>query len=361
MRAAAQAKARIERVRAVIFEEFKGPLDVRQVPDPSPPADGVVLAVRSTGICRSDWHAWQGHDPDVRLPHVPGHELAGEVVAVGAAVRGLAIGDRVTVPFVSGCGACAPCHRGDPQVCDAQFQPGFTHWGSFAEYVALRYAQGNVVKLPESLTYEQAASLGCRFTTAFRALVQLAELRAGESLAVFGCGGVGLSSILIARAIGARVIAIDIDPLKLELARGVGADLCVDASSAGDVARCVVDATRGGADVSIDALGSALTLRQSLESLRKRGRHVQVGLMVGEQGDPAVPMGRVIANELCLFGSHGISARSYPDVFEMIARNAIPLDRILGPRLRLSDVPVELPRMGQFRGSGIALVDPSQV
>jgi alcohol dehydrogenase len=348
-------------VRAVIFEQFAGPLSVRQLPDPTPTPDGVVLAVRSTGICRSDWHGWQGHDPDVRLPHVPGHELAGEIVAVGKAVRGLAVGDRVTVPFVSGCGGCSPCRRGDPQVCNAQFQPGFTHWGSFAEYVGLHYAELNVVKLPEGLSYERAASLGCRFTTAYRALVQLAELRAGETLVVFGCGGVGLSSILIARALGARSIAIDIDARKLDLAREAGADVCIDARREAAVARRVVDETQGGADVSIDALGSALTLRQSLESLRKRGRHVQVGLMVGERAEPAVPMGRVIANELALFGSHGIAARSYPDVFDMIEKKRVPLDLILGPRLRLEDVPKELPRMGDFNGLGIALVDPGRV
>ncbi|HWO14296.1 MAG TPA: zinc-dependent alcohol dehydrogenase family protein [Polyangiaceae bacterium] len=348
-------------MRAVIFEEFGGPLRVQNVPDPAPRPDGVVLAVRSTGICRSDWHGWQGHDPDVRVPHVPGHELAGEVVAVGASVRGLAIGDRVTVPFVSGCGACAPCHRGDPQVCDAQFQPGFTHWGSFAEYVGLHYAERNVVKLPESFSYERAASLGCRFTTAYRALVQLAALGAGESLAVFGCGGVGLCSILIARALGARAIAVDIDARKLELARQVGAELCIDASRAADVPAQVVEATRGGADVGIDALGSSLTLRQSLESLRKRGRHVQVGLMVGERTPPAVPMGRVISNELVLYGSHGIAAAAYPDVFDLIERRNIPLDAILGPRLGLADVPTELPRMAEFRGLGIALVDPGRL
>ena len=347
-------------MRAVIFEEFGGPLRVAKVPDPTPRPDGVVLAVKSTGICRSDWHGWQGHDPDVRLPHVPGHELAGEVVAVGAAVRGLSIGDRVTVPFVSGCGACTPCHRGDPQVCDAQFQPGFTHWGSFAEYVGLHYAERNVVKLPENISFERAASLGCRFVTAYRALVQLAELRAGESLAIFGCGGVGLCSILIARALGARAIAIDIDPRKLELAKQAGAETCIDARHAADVPGQVVDVTRGGADVSIDALGSALTLKQSLESLRKRGRHVQVGLMVGERTAPAVPMGRVIANELVLYGSHGIAAGAYPDVFDLIERKQIPLDTILGPRLGLADVPEELPRRGEFRGLGIALVDPGR-
>jgi len=348
-------------VRAVIFEEFGGPLSVRQVPDPTPRADGVVLAVRSTGICRSDWHGWQGHDSDVRVPHVPGHELAGEVVALGSAVRNLRLGDRVTVPFVSGCGDCAPCGRGDPQVCDVQFQPGFTHWGSFAEYVGLHYAERNVVKLPEALSYERAASLGCRFTTAYRALVQLARLAADESLLVMGCGGVGLSSILIARALGARAIAVDVDPSKLELARQVGADVCIDATRGHDVARQVLELTGGGADVSIDALGSAATLRQSVEALRKRGRHVQVGLLVGEKGPPAVPMNRVIARELVLFGSHGIAAAAYPEVFDLIERRKIPLDRILGPRLRLDDVPLELPRIGQFQGLGIALVDPQRV
>ncbi len=348
-------------MRAVIFEEFGGALSVRTVPDPAPRPDGVVLAVRSTGICRSDWHGWQGHDADVRLPHVPGHELAGEVVAVGKAVRGLGVGDRVTVPFVSGCGSCAPCHRGDPQVCDTQFQPGFTHWGSFAQYVGLHYAERNVVRLPDGFSYERAASLGCRFTTAYRALVQLAQLRSGESLVVFGCGGVGLCAILIARAIGARALAVDIDPRKLALAQEVGAEVCIDAADGHDVARRVVDVTTGGADVSIDALGSAVTLRQSLESLRKRGRHVQVGLLVGERVEPAVPMGRVISNELQLFGSHGIAAAAYPDVFDLIERKKIPLDRILGPRLRLDDVPVELPRIGQFQSLGIALVDPHRV
>lgn len=346
-------------VRAVVFEQFAGPLSVQRVADPAPAADGVVVQVKSTGVCRSDWHGWQGHDPDIVVPHVPGHELAGEIVALGRDVTGLALGDRVTVPFVSGCGACRPCGRGDPQVCDVQFQPGFTHWGSFAEHVALRYAGRNVVRLPPDLSYDAAASLGCRFTTAYRALVQLAELRADETLVILGCGGVGLSSILIARALGARSIAVDVDDAKLELARRVGADHCLNARTEPEVARQVIALTNGGADVSIDALGSASTLRQSLESLRKRGRHVQVGLMVGERAEPAVPMGKIIANELALFGSHGISARSYPDVFELIARKNVPLEQILGPKLGLSEVPAQLEKMGHFAGLGIALVDPA--
>lgn len=347
-------------MRAVVFEQFKGPLRVERVGDPAPPVDGVVVQVKSTGVCRSDWHGWQGHDPDIVLPHVPGHELAGEVVAVGSAARGIVVGNRVTVPFVSGCGGCAPCRRGDHQVCDAQFQPGFTHWGSFAEYVSLRYAQDNVVQLPPELSYDAAASLGCRFTTAYRALVQLARLRADESLVIFGCGGVGLSAILIARALGARSIAIDVDEAKLELARSLGAEACINGRSQPEVAEAVFALTNGGADVSIDALGSALTLRQALESLRKRGRHVQVGLMVGERVEPSLPMGRVIANELSLFGSHGISARAYPEVFALVASKKIPLEGLVGAKLGLNGVPAQLERMGHFAGQGIALVDPTR-
>lgn len=347
-------------MRAVIFEQFKGPIELRRVPDPALVPGGVILAVRSTGICRSDWHGWQGHDKDVRLPHVPGHELAGEVVEVGAGVTRFSRGDRVTVPFVSGCGGCAPCVRGDPQVCDAQFQPGFTHWGSFAEYVALHYAEQNLVRLPDEMTYESAASLGCRFTTAYRALVQLAELRADETLVVFGCGGVGLSSITIAKALGARAVAVDVSAEKLALARSIGAEHAVDAAHELDVAGRVMELTRGGADVSIDALGSSLTLRQSIDSLRKRGRHVQVGLMVAEGPESPIPMGKVIANELVLFGSHGISARAYPDVFELISRRAIPLDRIIGQRVGLAAVPAQLAGMGRFESLGMTLVDPAR-
>jgi len=346
-------------MRAVYYEEFRGPISVRDVPDPTPRDDGVVVEVRATGICRSDWHGWMGHDKDIRLPHVPGHELAGDIVAVGKEARGLAVGDRVTVPFVSGCGRCPPCSRGDPQVCDAQFQPGFTHWGSFARYVGLHYAERNVVRLPDSLPYVAAASLGCRFVTAYRALVQLAALRQGETLVVFGCGGVGTSSISIARALGARSIAVDVDASKLELARSLGADTTLDASKDPDVAAHVVEVTRGGADVSIDALGSPITLKQSLKSLRKRGRHVQVGLLVGADSRPPVPMGRVIANELVLYGSHGIAASSYREVFDFIATRGVPLDRLVGPRLGLDEAPAHLAGMESHGGIGMAVVEPT--
>ncbi|MCW2606757.1 MAG: Alcohol dehydrogenase GroES domain protein, partial [Frankiales bacterium] len=190
-------------MRALVFEEFGGPLEVREVDAPRPSPGGVVVRVEATGVCRSDWHAWQGHDPDVVLPHVPGHELAGVVEEVGAGVVRHRAGDRVTVPFVCACGRCPQCAAGEHQVCPHQTQPGFTHWGSYAELVALEAADVNLVALPEQVDATTAASLGCRYATAFRAVVQQGRVRPGEWVAVHGCGGVGLGAVQVAVAAGA--------------------------------------------------------------------------------------------------------------------------------------------------------------
>ncbi len=345
-------------MKALLFEQFGGDLRVESVADPTVSPRGVVVAVKRTGVCRSDWHGWQGHDADISLPHVPGHELAGEVVEIGREVTTLRVGDRVTVPFVSGCGSCTPCQEGEPQVCDAQFQPGFTHWGSFAEYVALEYADDNVVVLPPQLGYAEAAALGCRFTTAYRAVVQLGELRADQSVAVFGMGGVGLSVLMIARCLGAQVVAVDVDPAKLELAATLGAQHCIDATS-GSVAREISELTRGGVHLSVDALGSERTVAESIACLRKRGKHLQVGLLIGERVLPRVDLGRVISHELTLFGSHGISSRAYQDVFALIERHGLRLEELVGATVGLSGAAAALRELGGFGGRGITLVDPA--
>src|SRR3954447_2291324 len=228
-------------MRALCFESFGGPLTVRDLPSPDPPPDGVVVRVAASGLCRSDWHGWQGHDPDVVLPHVPGHELAGTVAEVGAGVRRWRVGDRVTVPFVNACGRCAQCAAGEHQVCPNQTQPGFTHWGSLAQFVALDAAAVNLVALPDELSTSTAATLGCRYATAFRAVVQVAGLRPGEWVAVHGCGGVGLSAVQIAVAAGARVVAVDGAGAALELAGRFGAAATVPGDD--DVPAAVSDLT----------------------------------------------------------------------------------------------------------------------
>ncbi len=344
-------------MKAALYHAFGVRPEITTVPDPAPPEGGVVVEVAATGVCRSDWHGWMGHDPDIRLPHVPGHELAGTVVALGAGIRNWRVGDRVTVPFVSGCGRCAECQAGHQQVCERQFQPGFTHWGSFAQYVALHQADQNLVALPDDLDFVTAASLGCRFATSFRAVVQQGRVRGGEWVAVHGCGGVGLSAILIAKALGAQVIAIDIGAEQLRLAAELGADLTLNSREVPDVPGAVRELTGGGAHVSLDALGHPDTCANSVLCLRTRGRHIQVGLLLGDQSRPAVPMDRVIARELEIYGSHGMAAHTYPEMLAMIGRGALRPERLLGQRVSLEQGVDMLVDMNRFGGRGVTVID----
>ena len=329
-----------------MFEKFGGPLSVRTVPDPAPSPHGVVVGVEATGLCRSDWHGWMGHDRDIALPHVPGHELAGHVAAVGCAVTRWAVGDRVTVPFVCACGSCAQCATGNQQVCMRQTQPGFTGWGSFAELVALDHADVNLVSLPEQISAEAAAGLGCRVATAYRAVLAQGGVRPGMWVAVHGCGGVGLSAVMVAVAAGARVVGVDVSPAALGLARDFGAEVVVD-GRAGDAAAAVREATGGGAHVSLDALGSAATCAASVRSLRPRGRHVQVGLLPPDLGHPAVPMARVIALELEVVGSHGLAAHAYPQLLALVASGRLRPQDLVTRRIGLEAAAEALPAMGE--------------
>jgi alcohol dehydrogenase len=344
-------------MRAMVIEQFGQPCAVREVADPTPPGDGVVIAVGATGLCRSDWHAWMGHDPDIALPHVPGHELAGTVVAVGSAVRRWRVGDRVTVPFVCACGVCPQCAAGNQQVCDAQRQPGFTDWGSFAQYVAISRADTNLIALPHTLDFATAASLGCRFATAFRAVVDQGRLRAGEWAAIHGCGGVGLSAVMIAAALGAQVLAVDISGARLELARSLGATVCLDASAVNEIAAAVREHTGGGAHLSLDALGSPATAFNSIAGLRKRGRHVQVGLMLADHRRASIPFDRVIADELEILGSHGMQAHRYDAMLAMIGAGRLRPELLVGERITLDEGPAALADLSSFRGAGVTVID----
>lgn len=316
-------------MRALQYDQLNGPLHLVEVDEPVCPPDGVVLDVAATGVCRSDWHAWKGHDP-VALPHVPGHEFAGTVAAVGADVRKWQVGDRVTAPFVLGCGVCEFCAAGDAQVCPQQQQPGFTRPGSFAEQLALPFADANVVRVPDSVELIAAAALGCRFATAFRALTAHARLRPGQWLAVHGTGGVGLSLVMIGVALGARVVAIDVSPAALDLAAALGASATLNAADVDDVAAAVLDITGGGAHASVDALGRPATAAASVRSLRRRGRHIQVGLLLGDDARAALPMDLVISRELEILGSHGMAAHEYPAMLAAVQDGRLHPERLVG-------------------------------
>jgi D-arabinose 1-dehydrogenase-like Zn-dependent alcohol dehydrogenase len=337
-------------LRAVVYEAFGQLPAIENVPDPVASAHGAVLRVEATGLCRSDWHGWMGHDPDIRrFPHVPGHELAGVVEAVGERVARWAPGDRVTVPFACACGTCPQCLAGHHQICDRQTQPGFTHWGSFAQLTAVDWADVNLVALPDGLQFDAAAALGCRFATAYRAVLQVGRVRGGEWVAVHGCGGVGLSAVMIAVAAGARVIAVDVSAPALNRALQAGAELAVPVDTD------IRELTDGGVHVSLDAIGSEAVCAASLAALRRRGRHVQVGLL---PEPPRVPMDLVITRELELLGSHGMSAHAYPEMLGLVGAGRLRPGDLVSSRIALEEAPRALAAMTDSSPVGITVIHP---
>ncbi|TCC03881.1 zinc-dependent alcohol dehydrogenase family protein [Kribbella soli] len=338
-------------MRAVVVEEYGVLPVVRDVPPPEPADGAVVLKVEATGLCRSDWHGWMGHDSDIVLPHVPGHELAGTIAAVGAGVSGWAVGDRVTTPFICACGECEQCREGNQQVCPNQLQPGFNYWGSFAEYVAVPYAAVNLVRLPDDMDFATAAGLGCRFATSFRAVHQVGRVVAGERVAVFGCGGVGLSAVMIATALGAEVIAIDTNSEALTLAREYGAVHTIHASA--DTVAQIRDL--GGAHVTIDALGSNDVVQQALQALRPRGRHVQIGLLPSGVN---LDVGRLIGQELTWLGSHGMPAHAYPEMLALVAAGNLNPQHLITRTITLEETPAALAALTNGTPAGVTVITP---
>jgi len=342
-------------MRAAVYEQFRGPIAVVDVADPTPAADEVVVEILAVGLCRSDYHGWHGTDPDIVCPHVGGHEFVGRVVAVGGDVQRLHIGDRVVAPFVNGCGECEPCRLGQHQVCRRQEQPGFTRWGAFAEYTTIPFADVNAVHVPEGISDETAALVGCRVSTAYRGVVERGRLAAGEVLCVHGCGGVGLAAVALGHALGAHVVAVDIAPDALAMAAALGADVLLDASDVADVP-AEVHARTGGAHVSVDCLGHATTAANSVLGLRALGRHVQIGLFPAPTAD--FPISRVIRDELEVLGVHGLSASRFHEVFGLMQAGRLDLAAMITRRATLADIPAALPAMGRFATPGITVVTP---
>ena len=342
-------------MRAAVLTGYRAPLELATVPDPDCPADGVVLKVLACGVCRSDWHAWSGADPDVALPHIPGHEFCGEVLAVGARVTRWTAGDRVIAPFILACGQCPACAAGHQTTCPTQVIPGFTHPGAFAERIAVPRADHNLTALPATMDPALAAALGCRVTTAWHALTDRAALKPGEWLAVFGSGGIGLSALLLAKAIGARVVMVDVVDEKLAHAKAYGADATLNAAKT-DAPEAIRDLTGGGAHVAVEALGIAETTAAALKSLRKLGRMVQIGMPAGPHVTMPLPMDAVYSGQLALFGTRGMPAWRYPSLLNLIEGGRVDLTPLIARRVALSDASTELAAFDRPAPPGIAVI-----
>ena len=345
-------------MKAVLFETYKGPMTVHTVADPVCARHGVILKVEACGVCRSDWHGWSGADPDIAVPHVPGHEFAGIVVETGPECRRFRKGDRVTAPFILACGECGDCRGGEPTACDHQHVVGFSGWGAFAELLAVPHADFNLVRLPEDLGFAEAAAMGCRLTTAFRGLVDRAKLQPGEWLAVHGCGGVGLSAIMIGAALGARIVAVDVNDEALAMAKRLGATLTLNPETAGDTAGAMREITDGGAHVSIDALGITATFHNSIRGLRKLGRHVQIGQPLEKHATPDIPLlETVYARQIAIMGTRGIAASRFNALLGMIAGGRLDPARMITKRIRLDEAGAALAAMNSYAGVGVTVID----
>lgn len=351
-------------MRAVTFTSPGESLEINEIAEPEPDETGVVVETEACGICRSDWHAWQG-DPlwesrNFEEGHVFGHEPAGVVVDVGDEVEHVREGDRVTVPFNLGDGTCPSCRGGHSNVCDNRIPLGLApeSQGAFGERFHVPWADYNVVHLPDSVSSVEMAGLGCRFMTSFHALVHRADVTAGDWVAVHGCGGVGLSAVHIADALGANVVAVDLFDEKLSFASNLGAVETVNADEISDIPSEVAAITDGGAHVSVDALGITETCQNSVRSLRKRGQHVQVGLTSSDEGgEVALPTDEMVLKELEFIGAVGMPRPRYDEIFRMIAHGALEPAAVISETVPLEQTPETLASMTNFDTVGIPVID----
>ena len=347
-------------MRAAVITELARPLEVREMPDPACPRNGVVVRVEANGICRTDWHLWKGDwtwmGVRLELPWIVGHEFCGVIEEVGPEVSRWHVGDRVLVPFSQGEGTCEWCRAGQHNLCNTPLVPGVAYGGGFGRLVGVPYADVNLVPLPEAIPFVDAASLGCRYMTAFHAVVDQGRVRPGETVAVHGCGGVGLSAVQVAAAMGAEVIAVDVDDAKLTAARNEGARHTINAA-AEDPVRAIMALTGGGAHVSIDALGIAATCRNSVGCLRKRGRHVQVGLTSeAERGEIALPIDIMVMKEIEVRGSFGLQAPRFPALLGMVATGRLHPGRLVHRTIGLEDVSAVLASMDSYGTLGVTVI-----
>lgn len=329
-------------MRAARLHQAGAPLTIETVPVPAPGADEVLVEVAACGLCGTDIHlAVDGDIPVARSPITLGHEAAGTVAAVGEAVRGFAAGDRVALFPSATCGVCRFCRAGRESLCEASQVYGMARDGALARYIAA--PAHNLVPIPGSVPFDIAAIVTDGVATPFHALRARGALKAGESVAVVGCGGLGTHAILLARMMGAGFIAaVDVHAAARERALELGADLAIDplAENAGKTLR---RHTGRGADLALEFVGRAQTVETALGTLDSGGRCVVVG--VGQERPALPPLLRFVGREHAVIGSFGMDQRDIADLLALIARGRLKLERSVTARYPLDEINTALQRL----------------
>ena len=324
-------------MKAIRMVEAGKPLELQNIPIPSIGDRDILVRVRAAGICHSDVHYRGGRSAMGRLPITLGHEVAGEIEWIGSLVTTLAAGDRVALHYNLSCGDCYYCSTGNDQFCKTVKMLGHHVDGGYAEYVAVPVR--NAIPLPEEISFEEGATLMCASATALHAL-RKGRVRAGETVAVFGVGGLGLSAIQLAKAMGAvEVFAVDIQPDKLALSSEYGA-IPVDAARCDPVEE-IRRLTRGrGVDVALEMIGLSKTMKQTVESLGVMGRAVIVGL----SRDPLEvnPYATLIGHEAEIIGSNDHLLQELPLLVDMARRGILDTSRVVS-----RVVPLEVSKINQ--------------
>ncbi len=340
-------------MKALVFEGIKN-AKVKDVSEPTINHDGVLLKVKANGVCRSDWHKWIGDIP-ITNP-ILGHEMSGVIEEVGRNIKNFKKGDRVIVPFSGGDGTCRHCQAGNSHLCDSYVIPGTGYPGGYGEYVAVPLGDLNVMHLPEEVSFTDAAALGCRFMTAFHGVADQVKVHPGEWVAIYGCGGVGLSAVNIATAMGANVIAVDVNEENLNLAKQMGAIFTINPKDV-DPIEGIKELTNGGASVSIDALGIKETCVNSIMSLNKRGRHLQIGLTTKrEAGYIPIPVDHMVRNEIQFITSLGMPSHRFSSMISLVAQGRLTPSKMVNREISLSEVTSIFEAMSNYSATGTFVV-----
>jgi D-arabinose 1-dehydrogenase-like Zn-dependent alcohol dehydrogenase len=349
-------------MRVAQVVEFRKPTQIAEIPDPVAGEGEVVIAVEACGMCRSDWHVWNG-DWDWMgfqppLPHIPGHEIGGTIAELGPGVTKLEVGRRVTVPWTLACGGCTWCAQGLTNLCANVRAAGFGFPGAYAAHVAIPNADLNVIPVPEGVDALSASALGCRYMVGFTAVVRQGRTKAGEWVSVVGTGGQGLAAVQVAHAAGARVVAVDIDRRKLDLATAQGADATVLVEDPMAAAAEIKEITGGGAHVSVDCLSRPESMLTSILSLRRKGRHVHAGYTTQpERGMVPVPIDALSLQEIELIGCGvGMPHADFPELLALVAAGRLRPAELVTEQVGLEDVTRVLESMDDFSNVGVTVI-----